>query len=120
MQCVCTWDDGAHMCPGHTNRIGYRNLPCCKDTISIVDKFLNLCEEFDRLIGRAKGHTILNRLAADYIKRQGFPSRLPVNLETGKIELCHESPSVNETLLLQNLYKGKNTLFFQKEIRLSG
>lgn len=114
MRYVCTWDDGAYMCPGHTNRIGYRNLPCCKDTISIVNKFLNLCEEFERLIGKAKGHTILNRLAADYIKRQGFPGRLPVDLETSKIKLCCERPPVNEALLLQNLYIGKKYALFSE------
>lgn len=111
---VCTWDDGAYMCPGRTNRIGYRNLPCCKDTVSIVEKFLNMCEEFDRLTTKAKEHTILNRIAADYIKRQGFPSKLPVELETGRIELYREKLRVDEAILLQNLYIGKEYVLFSE------
>ena len=113
---VCTWDDGAYMCRGRTNRIGYRNLPYCKNTVSIVEEFLNLCEEFDRLTERAKGLTILNRLAADYVKRQGYPGRLPVELETGKIELYRESLKVDETFLLQSLYIGQEyALFSERE-----
>lgn len=109
---VCTWDDGAYMCPGRTNRIGYRNLPCCKDTVSIVKKFLDICEEFDLLTERTREHTILNRLATDYIKRQGYSGKLPVELETGRIELCRESLLVNEAPLLQNTYMGKEYALF--------
>lgn len=77
---------------------------------------MNLCEEFDRLTERAKGLTIRNRLAADYVKRQGYPGRLPVELETGKIELYRESLKVDETFLLQSLYIGQEyALFSERE-----
>lgn len=78
---------------------------------------MNLCEEFGRLAESANGLTIRNRLAADYIKRQGCPGRLPVELETGRIELYRESSlKVDEAFLLQSLYIGQEyALFSERE-----
>ncbi|WP_312443670.1 hypothetical protein [Lacrimispora sp.] len=110
---VCEWDDGAYMCPGHTSRIGYRHIPCDDNIKDVIERFIKLCDEFMKKVGRWKETTLLSKLTADFINRLGYHNTLPIKLENGKIEIIKSKVPINELTILQNPFIGATYALFE-------